>query len=184
MTEADTFPDETLVATELGEAAIVMHAYRFARDAHAAAGQLRKYTREPYIVHPLAVANLVRSVPHTDAMLAAALLHAVVEDTPVRIEEIEARFGAEIGELVDWLTDVSRPEDGNRAVRKHLDLLHTAKATPEAKTIKLADLIDNTKTIASHDPGFWRRYRKEKLALLEVLREGDPTLWRIAAERC
>jgi len=76
----------------------------------------------------------------------------------------------------------ARARQSNRA--KHLDLLHTANANPEAKTIKLADLIDNTKTIAAHDPGFWRRFRNEKKALLEVLREGDATLWRLAAERC
>lgn len=177
-------PDEADVSRELGNAGVVIEAFRFARDAHEAIGQRRKYTGEPYIVHPLAVATLVRSVPHTEAMLAAALLHDVVEDTPVTLEEINARFGSDIAELVHWLTDVSRPQDGNRATRKHLDLLHTAKATPAAKTIKLADLIDNTRTIAVHDPGFWGRYRKEKRALLRVLREGDRTLWRMAAESC
>ena len=177
-------PDEADVSRALGNGGVVIEAFRFARDAHAAIGQRRKHTGEPYIVHPLAVANLVRSVPHTEAMLAAALLHDVVEDTPITLEEIDAHFGPEVTELVDWLTDVSRPQDGNRATRKHLDLLHTAKATPAAKTIKLADLIDNTKTIAVHDPGFWDRYRKEKRALLQVLREGDPILWRMAAEKC
>lgn len=169
---------------ELGKADVVVAAFRFARDAHGSIDQRRKHTGEPYIVHPFAVAKLVRSVPHTDAMLAAALLHDVVEDTHATLDEMGALFGPEISELVDWLTDVSKPEDGNRAARKHLDLLHTARATPAAKTIKLADLIDNTKTIAVHDPGFWGRYRKEKRALLQVLREGDPTLWRMAAERC
>ena len=177
-------PDEAEVARQLGGAESVLAAFRFARDAHGAIGQVRKYTGEPYIVHPFAVAKLVHSVPHTEAMLAAALLHDVVEDTPVQLGEIRTRFGAEVAELVDWMTDVSRPEHGNRTARKHLDLLHTAQASPEAKTIKLADLIDNTKTIAAHDPGFWRRFRNEKKALLEVLRDGDATLWRLAAERC
>ncbi|WP_137392258.1 HD domain-containing protein [Rhodoligotrophos defluvii] len=156
-------------------------ALEFAAAAHGSINQTRKYTGEPYIVHPIAVAEIVRSVPHTEAMIAAALLHDVVEDTPVTIEEIERAFGPEVAALVDWLTDVSRPQHGNRRTRKHLDLLHTAKAPPEAKTIKLADLIDNTRTIAKHDPGFWTVYRREKQALLEVLKEGDPTLWRRAA---
>jgi (p)ppGpp synthase/HD superfamily hydrolase len=113
-------------------------------------------------------------------MLAAAYLHDVVEDTPVTIEAVRAAFGPEVGELVDWLTDISRPQDGNRRLRKELDRQHLAKAPPAAKTIKLADLIDNTLTIRQHDPSFWRVYRREKLALLEVLREGDPALWQQA----
>lgn len=155
-------------------------ALAFADAAHGAIGQRRKYTNEPYIVHPIAVAELVRSVPHSEAMLAAAYLHDVVEDTPVTIEEIDAAFGGEVAGLVGWLTDISRPQDGNRALRKAMDLRHTAKAPPDAKTIKLADLIDNTKTIATLDPHFWRIYRREKAALLDVLTEGDATLWRMA----
>src|SRR5688572_2066454 len=90
----------------------------FAERAHAAIGQRRKYTGEPYIVHPIAVAELVRSVPHTPEMIAAALLHDVVEDTPVTLAQIEAEFGPVVADLVDWLTDVSRPADGKRQVRK------------------------------------------------------------------
>lgn len=156
-------------------------ALEFATQAHGSIDQRRKYTGEPYIVHPIAVADLVRSVPHTPEMIAAALLHDVVEDTPVTIEQIGAEFGPAVGYLVSWLTDVSRPADGNRRQRKHLDLLHTAKAPPAAKTIKLADLIDNTLTISKHDRSFWPVYRREKEALLKVLVEGDASLWQRAA---
>jgi len=149
----------------------------FATAAHGSIDQRRKYTGEPYIVHPIAVAEIVRSVPHTEEMIAAALLHDVVEDTPVTIEEIDAEFGPVVAELVGWLTDVSRPSDGNRRKRKHLDLLHSAQAPAEAKTIKLADLIDNTLSIEKHDRSFWPVYRREKLALLDVLKEGDARLW-------
>lgn len=163
-------------------ASLERRALAFATAAHGSIDQRRKYTGEPYIVHPITVAEIVRTVPHDGPMIAAALLHDVVEDTPVTIEEILNEFGREVGELVDWLTDVSRPADGNRRKRKHLDLLHTAKATPAAKTIKLADLIDNTRTIAKYDPSFWRVYKREKIALLGVLKEGDSMLWRRAAE--
>lgn len=166
----------------IGDRPVVRKAHDFARRAHAAIGQVRKYTKEPYIVHPVAVAELVRMVPHDDAMLAAALMHDVVEDTPVRLGEVEERFGPDIAGLVDWLTDVSKPEDGNRAKRKHLDLLHTQKAPARAKTIKLADIIDNSITISRHDPGFWNRFRRECLNLLDVMHEGDSTLWARAAE--
>jgi hypothetical protein len=82
--------------------------------------------------------------------------------------------------LVEQLTDVSRPEDGNRAKRKAIDRAHTAKASPEAKTIKLADLIDNTRSIVELDPGFAKIYLVEKVLLLEVLQEGDAGLWEMA----
>jgi hypothetical protein len=78
---------------------------------------------------------------------------------------------------------VSKPGDGKRAVRKELDRQHSAKAPPQAQTIKLADLIDNTLSIRTRDPGFWHVYRREKMALLKVLKEGDPDLWRRANEQ-
>ena len=154
----------------------------FARSAHESIDQRRKYTGEAYIVHPVAVAELVKSVPHSEAMVAAALLHDVVEDTPVTIGQVAAEFGEEVATLVAWLTDVSKPQDGNRAARKQLDLEHLRDAPAAAKTIKLADLIDNTRTIKARDPSFWKVYRREKLALLRVLKEGDQTLWQQAAE--
>ncbi len=156
-------------------------ALKFARKAHESVGQLRKYTHEPYITHPVAVAELVKSVKdHTPEMVAAALLHDTVEDTNVTSEDIYKEFGPLVGALVDSLTDVSKLEDGNRAKRKRMDLEHLSKASPEAKTIKLADLIDNTKTIAALDPEFWKVYREEKIKLLEILSEGDKSLYEIA----
>jgi (p)ppGpp synthase/HD superfamily hydrolase len=149
----------------------------FATQAHASIDQRRKYTNEPYINHPAAVVEIVRSVPHTPEMLAAAWLHDVVEDTPVTLDQVEAEFGPEVAALVECLTDVSKPQDGNRATRRAIDREHTAKASPAAKTIKLADLIDNTRNIVALDPGFARVYLPEKLQLLAVLEEGDPTLW-------
>lgn len=159
-------------------------ALEFCKNAHNAAGQRRKYTNDPYWVHPVSVAEIVKSVRHTSNMVAAALLHDTVEDTDATIDDIQEEFGYDIADLVYWLTDVSKPEDGNRAQRKAIDRAHTAKAPPEAKTIKLADLIDNTSSIAQYDPDFWQVYRQEKLLLLEVLREGDQELWDRAMEQC
>lgn len=155
-------------------------ARRFAEAAHGAIGQRRRYTNEPYVVHPIAVAEIVRGVPHTGEMIAAALLHDVVEDTPVTLEEVEAEFGVAVASLVEQLTDVSRPGDGNRARRKAIDRAHAGAGTPAAKTIKLADLIDNTESIFHYDPNFARVYLREKALLLEVLTEGDATLLALA----
>lgn len=154
----------------------------FATRWHASIGQLRKYSGEPYINHPAAVAELVRGVPHDDAMLAAAWLHDVVEDTPCSIEDVEAEFGREVAALVGWLTDVSKPTDGNREKRKAMDREHTANAPPSAKTVKLADLIDNSRSILEFDPDFARVYIREKERLLVVLAEGDPVLHAMATQ--
>lgn len=159
---------------------MVERARVFATAAHAAVGQVRKYTFEPYIVHPAEVASIVRSVPHTDEMVAAAWLHDTVEDTGVTIEVIRAEFGTEVAELVGWLTDVSRPEHGNRAHRKALDRAHSAMAPAEAQTVKLADLIANTRSIMAHDEAFAKTYLEEKRLLLEVMTKGDATLMAIA----
>ena len=113
---------------------VVERARIFATAAHAAVGQVRKYTNEPYIVHPAEVVSIVRSVPHTPEMLAAAWLHDTVEDTDVTMEVVRAEFGDAVAELVGWLTDVSRPEDGNRAVRKARDREHTAAAPAHCPT--------------------------------------------------
>jgi (p)ppGpp synthase/HD superfamily hydrolase len=152
-------------------------ALAFACQAHCSIGQRRKYSLEPYIVHPIAVAHLVEGALGTEAMIAAAYLHDVVEDTPVTIEEIWGYFGDEVAMLVGYLTDVSKPSDGNRAFRKELDRQHTASAPAEAQTIKLADLIDNTRSITRYDPHFSVRYMREKKALLEVMTLGDPLLY-------
>jgi (p)ppGpp synthase/HD superfamily hydrolase len=154
----------------------------FAKAAHESIDQRRKYTNEPYINHPEAVAELVKTVSHTPEMIAAAWLHDVVEDTPIELSEIEDEFGVQVAELVEMLTDVSRKEDVNRKVRKAMDREHTALASPQAKTIKLADLIHNSKSIIERDPGFAKIYLKEKRALLEVLKEGDSDLWNRAYE--
>ena len=162
---------------------IIERARLFATAAHAAVKQVRKYTGEDYINHPIAVARIVDSVDHTPEMIAAAFLHDTVEDTGVTINLIRAEFGAEVAELVYWLTDQSKPEDGNREARKTIDRLHVASGPAEAQTIKLADLIDNTLTIEARDPDFYRVYRREKELLLDVLTLGDPALMRIARDQ-
>jgi len=152
---------------------IVEKARIFATAAHAAVGQLRKYTGEPYIVHPAEVVSIVKTVPHTDEMLAAAWLHDVVEDTDVTLSTISIEFGMEVASIVEWLTDVSKPIDGNRAVRKAMDREHTARAPAAAQTVKLADLISNTSSIMKHDEKFAKTYLEEKRMLLEVMTKGD-----------
>ena len=167
---------------ELGEMNVVHKAQVFAIAAHASVQQKRKYTGEPYIVHPAEVARIVAEVPgSTPDMVAAAWLHDVVEDTGCTFTDIHMNFGIDIATLVGWLTDVSKPEDGNRAVRKAIDSAHTADAPAEAQTIKLADLISNSRSIMQHDPAFAKTYLEEKRLMLEVMTKGDRGLHALAS---
>lgn len=156
-------------------------ARRYATKAHAEAGQRRKYTDEPYIVHPAAVVELVRSVTANEFMLAAAWLHDTVEDTPTTLGDIESHFGKEVAALVSMLTDSAQPQAKNRAARKVAHFRHTAEASCEAQTIKLADIIDNTRSIIHFDPHFARVYLVEKRVQIALLTDGSRELWQQAS---
>jgi hypothetical protein len=155
---------------------LIERARLFATSAHQRIGHQRKYSNQPYQVHLQAVAKLVASANDDPEMIAAAWLHDTVEDTPVTLDEIAEKFGTEVAELVENLTDVSRPGDGNRAIRKAIDRDHSARASARAMTVKLADLIDNCRDITSNDERFARVYLLEMEALLKVLGDGDQTL--------
>jgi hypothetical protein len=155
---------------------LVSRARTYATQAHRRINQLRKYTKQLYDVHLSAVAGIVAEVSDDPEMIAAAWLHDVVEDTPATSEDIGREFGRPVMELVEQLTDVSLPSQGNRARRMSINREHLAKASPRATTIKLADLIDNAADISKHDPRFAATYLAEMAALLQVLPEGDVRL--------
>lgn len=157
--------------------------------------QVRKYTGEPYWTHCEAVAKKVMKHGGDPIMIAAALCHDVMEDTECKGYLTLVKKLQEIGwsgheaygivGLIDDLTDQYTTEaypNMNRAWRKKKEAERLAKVPPEAQTIKYADLIDNTMSIATHDPKFARVYLKEKAALLDVMRDGDPALYQIARQ--
>jgi hypothetical protein len=149
----------------------------FAIKAHAEVNQRRKYTGEPYIGHPEEVVGLVRSVPHTPEMLAAAWLHDTVEDTNITHTDIQREFGDHVSALVWALTDEPAVSGGpNRAMRKQATLERLSQSPPEAQTIKYADIIANSASIRDNDPKFWKVYQREVSALLEAMDRGDATL--------
>jgi (p)ppGpp synthase/HD superfamily hydrolase len=141
----------------------------FATVAHASIGQKRKYSGVDYIVHPRRVSAIVADNGGTEDMIAAALLHDVLEDTHVTGEMIAETFGWKIHKLVVELTDSSRPEDGNRAKRKGIDADRLGTVSQDAQIIKLADLIDNSDDIEANDPSFAKVFLKEKAHLLKVM---------------
>ncbi|VAX11670.1 Guanosine-3',5'-bis(Diphosphate) 3'-pyrophosphohydrolase [hydrothermal vent metagenome] len=161
---------------------ILKNAREFSIRTHKRIDHRRKYSQQPYSVHLAAVAKLVSTVTDDPATIATAWLHDVVEDTPATLYEIETEFGSEVAHLVENLTDVSKPGDGNRAARKALDREHLCQASNRAKTVKLADLIDNCNDICKNDPRFAQVYITEMGALLEVLNDGDSNLYQQAVK--
>ena len=149
-------------------------ALTYATERHFA--QIRKYTGEPYIEHPIAVAGMVREycsslgVPdeHSNIAVAAALLHDVVEDTDATIEDIYKEFGPEVAEYVWYLT---KPPEfiGIRAQRKLLDQNRLALAPQIVKAIKTFDLYHNSKSIEQYDPDFYKTWSVERNSLLDAM---------------
>lgn len=159
---------------------IVQKAKEFATRKHSEVGQLRKYTGEPYIVHPEEVAAILQErlpATVTDEMLAAAYLHDTVEDTNTTIGEIYLEFGATVGKYVEGLTDISQPSDGNRATRKKIDRLHLSNQGYEIHTIKYADLISNASSIMQYDQDFGKVYINELVLILKECTKGNLVLY-------
>lgn len=156
----------------------------FCMAAHNAVKQKRKYTDTPYYLHCYEVVEMVLETAWHEDQVCAAYLHDVVEDTGVQLYQVEIMFGPRVAQYVDYLSDFQTPEDGNRATRKANYIEKIRNAHADVKTIKLADLISNTKSIVQYDKDFAKVYIPEKLALLEVLKEGDAYLYAKAKNLC
>jgi (p)ppGpp synthase/HD superfamily hydrolase len=151
---------------------LVAKALRLATEAHD--GQTRKYIGTPYVEHPIAVAQIVARRGGSYDLQAAALLHDVVEDTPVTLEHLATLFPPDVVAAVEYMTD--QCHDGNRRERKAAECARLATGTPEQQSLKLADLIDNTASIVEHDPKFAKTYLVEKRALLDALTDAWPSI--------
>jgi (p)ppGpp synthase/HD superfamily hydrolase len=152
---------------------MVLEALRFAHEAHT--GQVRKYSGEPYLFHPIEVMHIVEITtygayvqPIVERMMCAALLHDVVEDTPRTFADVDATFGAVVAQMVAGMTAPSKPSDGNRAARMKIDVDYLAGQSEYAQTIKCADIISNVKSIAQYDKKFAATYVEEKSDALAV----------------
>ena len=162
----------------------IMSAYFFASGAHFGVGQMRptlENSDTPYIVHPVEVAGIVAELPEaTVDMIVAALLHDVVEDTGVKLTTIQRLFGSDVADLVLHLTDYYTPESFpmfNREKRKAMEVERLRNAPAAAKTIKLADGLSNTPSIAINKPKFMPVYGPEKRAAWRALYGGNILLW-------
>lgn len=119
----------------------LQRALAFARARHA--DQRRRGGDAPYWVHLVRVALALVRWGETDPdLLAAALLHDVVEDTPTMLAEVSAGFGSPVDELVEWLTFPSRAGEGERAYYARLQ----ADGPRQAHVLKIADRVDNLRS--------------------------------------
>jgi (p)ppGpp synthase/HD superfamily hydrolase len=157
---------------------LIERARAYATGAHAAVGQRHKQEQFPYAAHLQAVAELVAEVGGTPAMVAAAWLHDVVETTACTLDDLRDGFGDMIATYVDWLTDPSKDGDAAAKAKEHARL---AEAPVEAKTIKLADLIDNCSTVLRYRPEIADQYLADKEQVLLLVADGDAPLYERAA---
>jgi (p)ppGpp synthase/HD superfamily hydrolase len=120
--------------------------------------------------HPIRVAEILH--PFNDIVLeAAALNHDVLEDTDVTEQQMRDTLGNEVTDLVLEVTKVSCQEDGNRAIRKALDLEFLKNISFKARILKLADVIDNTSNTTEHtDKDYIRMYLSEKWDVVKAIK--------------
>jgi RelA/SpoT family (p)ppGpp synthetase len=141
----------------------VQAAYDFAYQAHE--GQRRR-SGEPYITHPVAVADLLADLKLDAQTMIAAILHDVMEDTPTLKEEITTRFGTEVAELVDGVSKLdqiqfkSRREAQAESFRK---MLLAMVRDIRVIMVKLADRTHNMRTLGSMPPAKRRTIARETL---------------------
>ncbi|MDI9338685.1 MAG: RelA/SpoT family protein [Alphaproteobacteria bacterium] len=138
---------------------LVKHALKLAIEAHK---DMRRKSGEPYILHPIAVANIcVEEIGLGVRSSICALLHDTVEDTELTIEDIQREFGNEIAKIVDGLTKISNVSDSSKSdqVESFKKILLALMIDPRVILIKLADRVHNMRTLE-----FMKREKQLKIA--------------------
>lgn len=141
----------------------VKRAYYYAEQAHE--GQRRR-SGEPYVTHPLAVAGILADMHMDHQSLMAAMLHDVIEDTPVSKEALGEQFGDSVADLVDGVSKLTRMEDQTRAEAQAENFQKMALAMAKdirVILVKLADRLHNMRTLGVLKPEKRRRIAKETL---------------------
>jgi GTP diphosphokinase / guanosine-3',5'-bis(diphosphate) 3'-diphosphatase len=133
--------------SSLSDRDLIASAFLFAYELH---GTQQRKSGEPYICHPIAVAGLLRDLGGGAAMIAAGFLHDVVEDTEVKIDEIESRFGTETAHLVEGVTKLSKFEFSSKTEQQAENFRRMFIAMAQdirVIVVKLADRLHNMRTL-------------------------------------
>lgn len=147
------------------QVAQVMRAYEFGASAHS--GQTRM-SGDPFISHPLAVAQILADMHMDSQAIAAAILHDVIEDTETPISELEERFGPEIAALVDGVSKLDQMHFTSRAEAQAESFRKMMLAMIEdirVILVKLADRLHNMRTLDSLPPDKQARIARETLEI-------------------
>lgn len=151
---------------------LIEAAYTLAEKAHA---PQKRENGEPYIVHPLAVAEILAGYRLDQGSIITALLHDVVEDTPIGLPEIEKKFGREVARLVDGVTKLTRLELQSERTKQAENLRKLVLAMSEdirVLLVKLADRLHNMRTLAAvPKPEKRRKTARETLEIYAPLAE-------------
>jgi GTP pyrophosphokinase len=163
---------EPLVAVHKGfvpkaNLALLQKAYEVAEERHA--DQLRR-SGDPYITHPLAVANILAELGMDTTTLVAALLHDTVEDTGYTMEQLTADFGEEVAHLVDGVTKLDKVALGTAADAETIRKMIIAMARDgRVLVIKVADRLHNMRTMRFLPPEKQARKARETLEVIAPL---------------
>lgn len=141
---------------------MLFDAIEFAARAHA--GQYRKASKIPYLVHPLKVAEILIQHGCAQEVVIAGLLHDTIEDTPIAFDTIAEQFGNHIAELVQAVTEPEKTESWHHRKQHTIETLKTAPN--EVLQIALADKLDNIRSIragqAKIGAQIWHRFRQPR----------------------
>lgn len=143
----------------------VKRAYFYAEQAHT--GQYRR-SGEPYITHPLAVANILASVHMDHQSLMAAMLHDVIEDTGISKQAISKQFGEQVADIVDGVSKLAKIEFETQAEKQASNFQKMALAMARdlrVIVVKLSDRLHNMRTLGALPPEKKRRIAKETLEI-------------------
>ena len=170
MRAATGYPEPVLRLRDLlntyldpNKVALILKAYEVGETAHR--GQTRK-TGEPYILHPVAVAQILADMRMDHESIAAAILHDTIEDTPLSWDDIREAFGAEVADLVEGVTKLDKMKFRTRLqadAESFRKLMLAMSRDLRVIFIKLADRLHNMRTLGSMSRDSRRRIARETL---------------------
>ena len=139
---------------------VIINAYKYASELHKTQ---KRHSGDPYISHPVAVANILAELKLDGPTITTALLHDTIEDTKATYDEVKNNFGEEIADLVDGVTKISKLEVEKKTLTAGENFRKLILATSKdirVLLVKLADRLHNIRTITSID----KKEKRERIA--------------------